>query len=78
MVDDAGTRYLVYRFKTTAAESWSDRRTSVDLLDRNGLDQLLVTPTIHTANPVPVFWRQSATSTSRAAMIWCSAWGSMM
>lgn len=55
VVDDAGTRYLVYRFKTTPAESWSDRRTSVDLLYRNERDQLLITPTIHTSNPVPVF-----------------------
>lgn len=55
VVDDAGTRYLIYRIKTTAAESWSDRRTQVDLLYRNELDQLVITPTIHTANPVPVF-----------------------
>ena len=55
VVDDDGTRYLLYRFKTTAAESWSDRRTSVDELLRNEHDQLVITPTIRTANPVPAF-----------------------
>ncbi|MBS1816107.1 MAG: family 43 glycosylhydrolase [Acidobacteria bacterium] len=55
VVDDAGTRWILYRFKTTNQESWSDRRTAVDVLFRNGLDQLVVTPTIHTNQTAPVF-----------------------
>jgi len=43
-VDGAGTRYLMYRYKTTTDNTWTDRRTSLDVLVRNGSDQLEITP----------------------------------
>lgn len=54
VVDDAGTRWILYRYKQTNQESWGDRRTAIDVLYRNGLDQLLVTPTL-TTQTAPVF-----------------------
>jgi len=49
-------RWLVYRIKTTSVESWSDRRTSIDELDRISGDKLVVKPTRGTSvSPGPIF-----------------------
>ncbi|WP_107215771.1 family 43 glycosylhydrolase [Pedobacter yulinensis] len=55
VVDDAGVRWLIYRIKTTAGESWSDRAVCVDELFRNSSDQLIVTPTKGTTQNAPFF-----------------------
>lgn len=55
VVDNAGTRWMIYRIKTTSGESWSDRAICVDELFRNGSDQLICTPTKGTSQAKPVF-----------------------
>lgn len=45
IVDDAGTRWLLYRIKTTKTEDWGDRVTCIDELYRNSSDKLTITPT---------------------------------
>lgn len=55
VVDDAGIRWLIYRIKTTAGESWGNRAICVDELYRNGSDQLICTPTKGTSQAAPTF-----------------------
>jgi beta-xylosidase len=55
VVDDAGIRWLIYRIKTTAGESWGNRAICVDELFRNGSDQLICTPTKGTSQAAPTF-----------------------
>ncbi|OAQ38320.1 hypothetical protein A5893_16160 [Pedobacter psychrophilus] len=55
VVDDAGKRWMIYRIKTTAGESWSDRAICVDEIFKNGNDQLICTPSKGIAQSKPYF-----------------------
>ena len=57
VVDNNGERWMLYRIKTTSDLTWTDRRTSIDILTRRGSDDALyVNPTVGTHfNPAPAF-----------------------
>lgn len=55
VVDDEGTMWMIYRIKTTAGESWSDRAICVDPFIRNGNNDLVGTATRGVTQNKPVF-----------------------
>jgi len=56
VVDDEGNMWMIYRIKTTAGESWSDRAISVDPFLRNGNNDLEGTATRGITQNRPIFY----------------------